>query len=70
MLTRDRANPQEPFKTDTELSMSREFTLPTARTFGVGGTARVSATTRDSDPRSAAGAHGQRRRRRARQRAS
>jgi arabinofuranan 3-O-arabinosyltransferase len=48
MLTRDRANPQEPFKTDTELSMSREFTLPTTRTFGVGGTARVSATTRDS----------------------
>ncbi len=48
MLTRDRANPQEPFKTDTELSMSREFTLPTTRTFGVGGTARVSATTRDA----------------------
>lgn len=48
MLTRDRANPQEPFKTDTELSMSREFTLPTTRTFGIGGTARVSATTSDS----------------------
>ena len=54
MLTRDRANPQEPFKTDTELSMSREFTLPTARTFGVGGTARISATTSDRDPRRAA----------------
>ena len=47
MLTRDRANPQEPFKTDTELSMAREFTLPTARTFGVGGTARISAQASD-----------------------
>jgi arabinofuranan 3-O-arabinosyltransferase len=48
MLTRDRANPQEPFKTDTELSMAREFTLPTERTFGVGGTARISANATDT----------------------
>jgi arabinofuranan 3-O-arabinosyltransferase len=48
LLTRDRANPQEPFKSDTELSMAREFTLPTARTFGIGGTARVSATATDT----------------------
>jgi hypothetical protein len=47
MLSRDRANPQEPFKTDTELSMSREFTLPSTRTFNLGGTARISATTSD-----------------------
>ena len=48
LLTRDRANPQEPFKSDTELSMAREFTLPTARTFGIGGTARLSATATDN----------------------
>jgi arabinofuranan 3-O-arabinosyltransferase len=48
LLTRDRANPQEPFKSDTELSMARQFTLPTARTFGVGGTARLSATATDT----------------------
>ncbi len=48
MFTRDRANPQEPFKTDTELSMSREFTLPTTRTFGLGGTARISAQASDA----------------------
>ncbi len=48
MLTRDRANPQEPFKTDTELSMARQFTLPTKRTFGIGGTARISAQAPDA----------------------
>ncbi len=48
MLTRDRANAQEPFKTDTELSMARQFTLPTARTFGIGGTARISAQISDA----------------------
>ncbi len=47
LLTRDRANPQEPFKTDTELSMAREFTLATERTFSVGGTARISAQVSD-----------------------
>ncbi len=47
MLTRDRANPQEPFKTDTELSMARQFTLPTARTFALSGTARISTLTSD-----------------------
>jgi hypothetical protein len=48
MLDRDRVNPQTPYKTDPELSMAREFTLPTARTFGVGGTARISARALDS----------------------
>ncbi len=69
MLSRDRANPQEPFKTDTELSMSREFTLPTTRTFNVGGTARISATVHDAvldellgRTANAAAAHGKRRR--------
>jgi hypothetical protein len=48
MLTRDRANPQEPFKTDTELSMARQFTLPASRTFAIGGTARISAQASDA----------------------
>lgn len=48
LLTRDRVNPQTPYKTDPELSMAREFTLPTARTFGLGGTARISAQALDS----------------------
>jgi hypothetical protein len=48
MLTRDRANPQEPFKTDTELSMARQFTIPASRTFGIGGTARISAQASDT----------------------
>ncbi len=34
--------------------MAREFTLPTTRTFGVGGTARISATGARRDPRRAA----------------
>jgi arabinofuranan 3-O-arabinosyltransferase len=46
-LTRDRANPAEPFKSDTELSMARVFTLPTARTFALTGTARISALAPD-----------------------
>ncbi|MGH3745234.1 MAG: discoidin domain-containing protein [Mycobacteriales bacterium] len=48
MLTRDRVNPQTPYKTDPELSMAREFTLPTTRAFGLGGTARISAQASDS----------------------
>ena len=32
-MTRDRANPAEPFKDDTEKSMARTFSLPTARAF-------------------------------------
>ncbi|MGF7235052.1 MAG: alpha-(1-_3)-arabinofuranosyltransferase domain-containing protein, partial [Frankia sp.] len=46
-LSRDRANPAEPFKSDTEPQMGREFSLPTARTFAVSGTARVSALAPD-----------------------
>ena len=68
MLSRDRANPQEPFKTDTELSMSREFTLPTARTFNLGGTARISATTSDRILDELLGRAAKRRRSAARQR--
>ena len=47
LLTRDRVDPQTPYKTDPEQSMAREFTLPTTRTFGVGGTARISAQALD-----------------------
>ncbi|HMA45865.1 MAG TPA: discoidin domain-containing protein, partial [Frankiaceae bacterium] len=46
-LTRDRADPAEPFKSDTEPAMSRELTLPTARDFTLTGTARVSAAAPD-----------------------
>jgi hypothetical protein len=42
-MTRDRANPAEPFKEDTESTIDRVFTLPTARTFSLTGTARISA---------------------------
>jgi len=42
-LTRDRADPAEPFKEDTEQRLSRTFILPTARAFSLTGTARVAA---------------------------
>ncbi|MDQ1635934.1 MAG: arabinofuranan 3-O-arabinosyltransferase, partial [Frankiaceae bacterium] len=42
-VARDRADPQEPFKSDTEVALARTFSLPTPRTFGLGGTARISA---------------------------
>ncbi len=42
-VTRDRANPAEPFKSDTESTVARTFTLPTPRTFALTGTARASA---------------------------
>ncbi|MBL7493900.1 DUF3367 domain-containing protein [Frankia sp. AgB1.9] len=42
-MTRDRANPAEPFKEDTESTIDRVFTLPTARTFSLTGTARISS---------------------------
>ncbi|MEX5633970.1 alpha-(1-_3)-arabinofuranosyltransferase domain-containing protein [Parafrankia sp. FMc2] len=42
-LSRDRANPAEPFRSDPESTMRRTFTLPTDRTFALTGTARVSA---------------------------
>jgi arabinofuranan 3-O-arabinosyltransferase len=47
-MARDRANPAEPFKDDTEKSMARAFTLPTARAFALTGTARLSADASDS----------------------
>ncbi len=46
-MSRDRANPAEPFKQDTENVMSRSFTLPMARTFALTGTARISAYASD-----------------------
>ncbi|HSS09924.1 MAG TPA: alpha-(1-_3)-arabinofuranosyltransferase family protein, partial [Acidimicrobiales bacterium] len=49
VLTRDRANPAEPFKGDPEASMARTFTLPTARSFTISGTARVSAQAPDQE---------------------
>ncbi len=46
-ITRDRANPAEPFKSNTEPAVARTFTLPTARTFALTGTARVAANAND-----------------------
>ena len=46
-ISRDRANPAEPFKLDTESMMARTFTLPTARGFTLTGTARISAYAAD-----------------------
>jgi hypothetical protein len=48
VLTRDRVSPYPP-RTDPELFMSRSFVLPTARTFSIGGTARVSALIPDNE---------------------
>ncbi|WP_007519443.1 MULTISPECIES: alpha-(1-_3)-arabinofuranosyltransferase domain-containing protein [Pseudofrankia] len=46
-MTRDRANPAEPFKEDTESTIARVFSLPTDRTFSLTGTARLSAYASD-----------------------
>ena len=48
VLTRLRANPQEAYVTDPELNISRVFTLPTSRTFTLGGTARLASTASDA----------------------
>ncbi|MCM3882648.1 alpha-(1-_3)-arabinofuranosyltransferase family protein [Frankia sp. R82] len=47
-MSRDRANPAEPFKSDTESVIARSFDLPTTRTFALTGTARVSAYAADA----------------------
>jgi hypothetical protein len=48
ILTRDRVSPDPP-RTDPELFMARSFSLPTARTFAIGGTARISALIPDNE---------------------
>ncbi len=48
ILTRDRVSPFPP-RTDPEPSMRRSFVLPTARTFSLGGTARISALIPDNE---------------------
>lgn len=47
LFSRVRANPAEPVRTDEELRMRRVLNLPTARSFGVHGTARLSAYASD-----------------------
>lgn len=47
LMTRLQTNPAEPFTGDPEPSISRTFTLPSTRTFSVGGTAQVSALAPD-----------------------
>ncbi|MDT3438297.1 alpha-(1-_3)-arabinofuranosyltransferase family protein [Pseudofrankia sp. BMG5.37] len=46
-MTRDRANPAEPFKEDTESTIARVFSLPTDRAFSLTGTARLSSYASD-----------------------
>lgn len=48
VLSRARANPAEPFRSDEEVMMARVFHLPTTRSFAIGGTARISAVTDDA----------------------
>ena len=48
LLTRERANPSEPVRSDPEAAMARSITLPTARTFTVSGTARLSPAASDA----------------------
>jgi arabinofuranan 3-O-arabinosyltransferase len=47
VLTRERADPSTPPRTDPELTLARQFTLPTARDFSIGGLARISTLTPD-----------------------
>ena len=47
LMDRDRA-PDVPPRTDPELDMARSFQLPTARTFTIGGQARISAKDADA----------------------
>ncbi|HKA04647.1 MAG TPA: discoidin domain-containing protein, partial [Acidimicrobiales bacterium] len=48
LLSRQRADQHEPIRTEPELTISRTFTLPTARTFSMSGTARVSGVAPDA----------------------
>jgi arabinofuranan 3-O-arabinosyltransferase len=47
VLTRLRADPSEAYRQDPELSMHREFDVPTAMTFALSGTARVNSRAAD-----------------------
>jgi arabinofuranan 3-O-arabinosyltransferase len=47
VLSRERADPATPPRTDPELTLDRQFTLPTARNFSIGGLARISTLTAD-----------------------
>jgi arabinofuranan 3-O-arabinosyltransferase len=49
LFTRMRSNPAEPVRTDEEVAIRRVFTLPSERTFSVGGQARVSAYLHDHE---------------------
>jgi hypothetical protein len=47
VLNRERADAATPPRTDPELTLARQFTLPTARDFSIGGSARISTLTAD-----------------------
>jgi arabinofuranan 3-O-arabinosyltransferase len=48
VLSRERANPSEPVRSDPEAAIVRSFTLPAGRTFTIGGTARLSPNAADA----------------------
>src|SRR5205823_5746865 len=47
VLTRARSDPAQPVREDEERALVRTFSLPAARTFALGGTARLSADAPD-----------------------
>ncbi|HEY1280836.1 MAG TPA: alpha-(1-_3)-arabinofuranosyltransferase family protein, partial [Acidimicrobiales bacterium] len=48
LLSRQRADQHDPIRTEPELAVARTFTLPTARSFSLSGTARVSGVAPDA----------------------
>ncbi|MEZ5141941.1 MAG: alpha-(1-_3)-arabinofuranosyltransferase family protein [Acidimicrobiales bacterium] len=48
LFTRLRSNPAEPVRSDEEPEMTRAVSVPTTRGFGVGGTARLSASSAET----------------------
>ena len=49
VLTRQRSNPADPARADEEPTIKRTFSLPSARPFTIGGSARLSATLPDEE---------------------
>jgi hypothetical protein len=58
LLSRQRADQHDSIRTEPELAMARTFTLPTARSFSVAGSARVSGVAPDAAVDAALGAAG------------
>ena len=58
LMDRERALPLESFVTDAEIALRRTFSLPTARTFALRGTARLESTASDAQLDAALGRPG------------